>query len=195
MKRRFYPGRYPTEEQLLESLYKRLDCFTRQDPLTGCLIWSGASDKLGYGRIHSRQTSFLVHRVSYERHRGSIPAGLELDHLCRNPSCVNPDHLEAVTHRVNCQRGNAGLHMLEKPRPLQTHCKYGHPFSSENTIIVTVSGCKLKRRCRICINRREKKYRNKLRAQIEEVKARALQNIAAESVDGSEVPIQSTTVD
>lgn len=56
-----------------------------------CLLWTGSLNNKGYGKIGDR----YAHRVTYELARGPIPAGLELDHLCRTPACVNPDHLEA----------------------------------------------------------------------------------------------------
>jgi hypothetical protein len=77
--------------------------------ITTCHYWLGTKDPLGYGRLGSRQ---LAYRVSWERINGPVPSGLELDHLCRNPSCVRPDHLEAVTHQENLRRGkNAKINM------------------------------------------------------------------------------------
>lgn len=72
---------------------------------TGCWEWQRAKDPSGYGRMRSDGSTRLAHRVFYERANGPIPEGLPLDHLCRNPSCVNPDHLEPVTPAVNIQRG------------------------------------------------------------------------------------------
>jgi hypothetical protein len=71
-----------------------------------------------------------AHRVYYERFRGPIPPGLHLDHLCRNPACVNPDHLEPVTPRENALRGDT----IAARRAAQTHCVRGHPFDEANTI-------------------------------------------------------------
>ncbi len=69
---------------------------------TPCHIFLGSKDRLGYGRFNS----ILAHRFSYERAKGPIPDGLTLDHLCRVSSCINPDHLDPVTHRENMLRGN-----------------------------------------------------------------------------------------
>lgn len=73
------------------------------DRETGCWIWRAGMGAAGYGMNNSR----AAHRVMYERHKGPIPDGLVLDHLCRNPPCVNPDHLEPVTPGENTRRGNS----------------------------------------------------------------------------------------
>jgi hypothetical protein len=71
----------------------------------GCWIWDGTIRPDGYGvKQGGRGERAMAHRWVYERVAGPIPEGLELDHLCRVRSCVNPDHLEPVTHDVNCQR-------------------------------------------------------------------------------------------
>lgn len=72
---------------------------------TLCWIWQRAKSKQGYGMVTIKQKQFLMHRIFYEQKYGPIPAGLELDHLCHQTLCINPDHLEAVTHAVNVQRG------------------------------------------------------------------------------------------
>jgi hypothetical protein len=110
---------------------------------TGCWLWTRATTKDGYGHFYptrSRQ-AVLAHRWAYEFLVGPIPAEKELDHVCRVPACVNPAHLEPVTHRVNCLRGQSPY--AKKAR--QTHCKHGHEFTPENTMIHR--GC---RECREC---------------------------------------------
>ncbi len=70
----------------------------------GCWEWIGSKDKLGYGRINSgghTGVPMLAHRVAYEDLVGPIGAGLELDHTCHNPACVNPEHLRPCLHQQN----------------------------------------------------------------------------------------------
>jgi HNH endonuclease len=108
----------------------------------GCWIWIGAlasfspSTPLGYGRFRGRQ----AHRVAWERLRGPVPENLELDHLCRMTPCVNPDHLEPVTHAENLRRGKGNQNAQK------THCIRGHEFTPENTYRQSGGG----RGCRIC---------------------------------------------
>lgn len=100
-----------------------------------CWKWLGLHHPKGYARTGSKMLGTrIAHRVTYLIMRGEIPKGLELDHLCRNRGCVNPDHLEAVTHEVNVQRGISG-EVARARQKGKTHCKWGHPYSQENTII------------------------------------------------------------
>lgn len=109
------------------------------EPNSGCWLWLGCLQKgaskgpLGYGVINHNKKKYQAHRFSYERLVGPIEPGLEIDHLCRMPCCVNPDHLEPVTHAVNVSRGRAreacsAFHLAK------THCPRGHPYSGENLI-------------------------------------------------------------
>jgi len=77
------------------------------DEATGCWIWQRSMDQNGYGQMRVCHKLYRAHAFFYEYLVGPVPDGLELDHLCRNPACVNPAHLEPVTRAVNTQRGNA----------------------------------------------------------------------------------------
>lgn len=115
---------------------------------TPCWIWQRGKDQNGYGRIRTYGRQMLAHRVIYERHKGLIPNGLELDHLCHIPSCVNSDHVEPVTHQVNVARGRSPAALACR----ENRCKRGHEFTFENTYIQPKSG---HRCCRACLRRRD----------------------------------------
>lgn len=107
---------------------------------SGCWEWNGYRTRQGYGKatvdgVHGT----LVHRWAYEVFVGPIPPGLEIDHLCSNRACCNPEHLEPVSHDVNVARGR---------RAQQTHCKRGHPLSGDNIWLDSIG----RRRCRECHN-------------------------------------------
>lgn len=115
---------------------------------TPCWIWTKPNDQ-GYGLIGSGGRTVRAHRFAYEHFIGPIPEGLELDHLCRRPSCVNPLHVEPVTHHENMLRGkrgrNAGKWELAK-----THCPHGHPYVGDNLRVVVYKNGIAKRFCRAC---------------------------------------------
>jgi HNH endonuclease len=89
----------------------------------GCLLWQGANNGKGYGRINVSGRLLYTHRVVYEAVNGPVPDGLVIDHLCRRTACCRPDHLEAVSVGENNLRGLGAGHR-EK-----VTCKRGHPFS------------------------------------------------------------------
>ena len=93
-----------------------------------CWEYSGYRDKWGYGHFSIRKKPILAHRFAYEDVRGPIARDFPLDHLCRNTSCVNPNHLEVVTNQENCRRGLGGQN-----NAIKTHCPQGHVYSEENT--------------------------------------------------------------
>lgn len=116
-----------------------------------CWLWIGFRQREGYGRFSPEKTrTCLAHRWSYEHANGPIPNGLEIDHLCRNPPCVNPKHLEPVTERVNTLRGVGPTARNAR----KTHCVQGHPFTPDNTILRPHGG----RTCRVCSQERSVRY-------------------------------------
>lgn len=141
-----------------------LDRFADQIALTdsGCIEWIGATTGRGYAQIKLTPSEgkrlVYVHRWSYEYHTGPISAGFEIDHLCRNTLCVNPDHLEAVTPRVNFLRSsNPAVANARK-----THCIRGHLLAEPN-LYPSPEGW---RSCREChhIRDRERYLRTKKKA-------------------------------
>lgn len=110
-----------------------------------CWGWTGVIHHTGYAMFKIDGQNIGAHRWSYETFVGSIPDGFQIDHLCRNRSCVNPDHLEPVTQAENVRRGLRG--------ELLTHCPRGHPYEGDNLIHTA-----RQRYCRAC---RDMKYRER----------------------------------
>jgi hypothetical protein len=105
-----------------------------------CWIWRGSTSVSGYGNFAIARKVGLAHRIAFFDFGNSPATTLDLDHLCRNRGCINPSHLESVTHAENVARGTVAR---------KTHCKHGHEFTESNTrVIVTKSG--RARLCRTC---------------------------------------------
>lgn len=121
----------PVERMLLRAHVTEEGCWEIQRP--------GGN---GYGQVGvgSRQKRISAHRLSYETFVGPIPEGLEIDHLCRNRACINPDHLEPVTTGENTRRG---------PRCQRRTCPKGHPYTPENLSTN-------RKRCLVCHRERER---------------------------------------
>ncbi len=114
------------------------------DEVTSCWIWIGnVCKRSGYGNFGKLK----AYVYSYLVHKGDLAAGHEPDHLCRIRPCVNPDHLEAVTRRVNLLRGNT----IPARKAAQTHCEKGHEFTEEN-IYRNRNGTRGCRKCRHAYN-------------------------------------------
>jgi hypothetical protein len=106
-------------------------------------LWTGPTMLSGYGYFaFGRDWKSAAHRLTYELFKGPIPEKLQLDHLCRNRLCVNPEHLESVTLKTNVLRGVGTTAVNAR----KTHCIHGHPLSRANTYISPTGH----RSCRIC---------------------------------------------
>jgi hypothetical protein len=122
------------------------------EPNTGCWIWTGHERCAGYGGIQVDGRAMLAHRVAYEMFVGPIPVGMEIDHKCRVTFCVNPTHLEPVTHRENVERGALGG--LNRAK---THCPQGHPYDGDNLFMQSNGS----RTCRACRRANVLRYRRR----------------------------------
>lgn len=140
-------------------VFVQLNAESRRNPIgyvvceSGCWDWVGCTQK-GYGALSVGGKQLRAFRVLYERIHGPIPKGLELDHKCRNIRCVNPDHMEPVTHGENLARGDT----LNARNLAKTQCPAGHPYDPTNT--PKEGG----RRCRECGRDRQRLYNRRRRA-------------------------------
>jgi len=128
-------------------LEQRLLRMSTADAATGCRIWTRSLNIDGYGIIKvggRKGRNLRAHRVAYELAHGPISPDLELDHLCRNRRCIEPSHLEPVTHADNITRGLTGNH-----NKIKTHCPQGHEYTPENTMLYQTRG-RAARGCKTC---------------------------------------------
>lgn len=114
-----------------------------------CWPWLGSQNDKGYGSACIQGRCGRAHRLIYEFLVGPVPQGLELDHLCRNRLCVNPAHMEPVTHRENVRRAK-----------IKTHCKFGHPLVDAK-IRIKPNGS-MSRDCVECNRRRARAQQRRL---------------------------------
>lgn len=124
---------------------------THRPELGPCWLWTGAKNSWGYGYFRGpapESKQIRAHNFSWGLHRGTMPEGLEPDHLCRSRACVNHEHLEAVTTKENARRRGAAV----------THCPRGHAYDEKNTIINSNGG----RKCRACNRTFCERYRQSL---------------------------------
>jgi hypothetical protein len=117
-----------------------------------CWLWGASLMGLGYAQFWDpyEYKPCLGHVFAYKAFVGPIPDGLHLDHLCRVRHCVNPAHLEPVTHAENVLRGEG----ISAVNARKTHCKHGHPLSGENLYLRPDGG----RQCRECRRQASLRY-------------------------------------
>ena len=143
---------------MLDSDWERFDVKVEKGE-RGCLLWTGAKTSTnGYGQLWVDGRLQLAHRLAYERRYGSIPDGLVIDHICRVRSCVNPEHLRAVSDKENTLAGVGPAAVNAR----KTHCSNGHEYTEENTTLRSNG----RRECRICKQEQDRLYRQKHKAEI-----------------------------
>jgi hypothetical protein len=146
--------------------------FSRAVPgRNGCIIWTGViNPKNGYGQISVDGKAAYAHRLAYQLFKGAIPAGLAIDHACHNRDaecpggncihhlCINPHHLDAVSYSENRLRSP---HTKTSANGEKSHCKHGHAFTPDNTMIISSTGTRV---CATCHRRRQREYMARKRA-------------------------------
>lgn len=128
-----------------------------------CWLWQGATGT-GYGRVTVNKKGYILHRYAYTHIVGPIPAGLHIDHLCRQPTCCAPHHLEPVTCLTNVRRGI---------RATKTKCPRGHEYAGDN-LYVYRSKRGTHRTCRTCRTEYMREYHAQRKAQREATWAKYL---------------------
>lgn len=144
--------------QILDSIRKRaVELFMNriqksiiEDTATGCWLWQKTLNRDGYALIWVHNKAHSAHRFMYEFLCGTIPDGLELDHLCRVRNCVNPEHLEPVTRAENMRR----VAIFNK------FCKRGHSYSEHGFV-----NSKGDRECKLCSRSCKNRSQQRIRAQ------------------------------
>jgi hypothetical protein len=148
-----------------------------------CWVWIASNNGKGYGQLCRARTRKMdyAHRLAYEALIGPIPDGLTIDHLCRNRACVNPAHMEPVTHKVNLLRGVGAC----AQNAHKTECVHGHPLDGGN-LYVHANGW---RECRVCRRRSQAECRKRgapgAAAEPAKRPARQPRSLAAEAQGGS----------
>lgn len=144
-----------TARTTVESRVARL---SKVDETSGCWVWGGSKDKDGYGKVRVKfpngRVAYLAHRMTFMHFVGDIPDGKEVDHICKNTSCINPAHLRLLTHRENVEAGDYKTHHRNA---VKTHCIHGHALTAENIRIQRHKNTVM-RHCKLCAKDRSKKY-------------------------------------
>jgi hypothetical protein len=145
-----------TREQAVAVFWSRVDkngpIPAHRPELGPCWLWNGPklSKKRNYGKTWWNGKTVFAHIVSYTLERGPIPKGLEPDHLCFNPQCVRPEHIEPVMHSENILRSTTYTRFGK--------CKNGHQVTEDNLYVSRKTGI---RRCKLCCKIRDYSYAEK----------------------------------
>lgn len=113
-------------------------------------LWTGAHQSRGYGSFAIGGRTYQTHRLAWQDANGEIPDGLVIDHLCRVPSCVNPDHMELVTPAENTRRG------AEAQRDTG-YCSKGHDLAAAGLYETTRRDGRRRSECRECRRKASKR--------------------------------------
>ena len=143
----------PLSEKFWEKVNKNGPIPEYRPDFDPCWLWTAAVNAKGYGVMCVKNGSTLAHVISYNIHVGQIHSGMQIDHLCRVRNCVNPNHLEVVTPRVNVHRGFGPTAVHAR----KTHCPKGHPYSGDNLYLSPRGN----RQCRECVRRSQMRYRKR----------------------------------
>lgn len=144
-------------------IHKWIKLCTANNGTNECWIWTGPTNRHGYASVTIDKRTTTVHRVFYEFFVAPIPEGLEIDHLCRRRGCMNPFHMEAVTHKTNMERaigvGQYDRSLPKGPDGRRTHCSRGHALVAGNTFSNGKGGFQ----CRTCLARRKLEMEDEVR--------------------------------
>lgn len=127
-----------------------------------CLVWAGAKSAQGYGTFNYMGENTPVQRAAYRLTYGEIPRGLQVDHLCRNRLCANPQHLEAVTQKENLLRGET----ISAMNLAKIECVNGHLLSDDN-VYYRRRGKSICRTCIACATRRAREQYERIKSRKE----------------------------
>lgn len=146
------PNRYvPTKKTIEERLMEKCS----PEPNTGCWLWIGAHQPSGYGQLWNGERPEQAHRISYRIYFGKFSEKLEIDHICRQPSCINPNRLRVVSHKENMRASNTIMGINSR----KTHCQNGHLLCGKNLLRLKNGS----RNCRICRNEYARKRKRRIR--------------------------------
>jgi hypothetical protein len=150
------PGHSPMID-LADRFWSKVDRSGGED---ACWLWMASRTTTGYGQIsigRRGEGMAKAHRVAFTLTYGPIPDGLVIDHLCRNPLCVNPIHLECVSSRENTRRGESSSMVLH----LRGVCQHGHEMVGDNVIVRVMPSGRTKNTCRTCRREWDRNHRKR----------------------------------